>query len=156
MADLPPCGLYRTATAHPERQTQVPEGRLIYFHNHSNQDAPIVLLPAENKANRWTFSERGYLVRTESWCHTLVALKPEGIYRLTEPFQSGTTLVPAQQLVQLGYNREAEPIIFFPRYDAETNALIFPTQGLKLSQAAYDLLEPVNLRGPRNAGPQVN
>lgn len=158
MADaLPPCGLYRTATAHPERTEQVAAGKLVYFHNHSNQgDAPLVLLPKDNAANKWSFSDRGYLVQTKSWCRTLVPLKPEGIYTVGQAFQNGTTVVAQGQIVQLGYNREGEPIVFFPRYEVGQNALVFATKGMRVAAPIYDTLQGVELRGPVAATPRVN
>lgn len=153
MADaLPPCGLYRTTTAHPDRAEQVPAGRLVYFHNHSNQDLPLILLPKDNTANQWTFQDRGYLVKTVAWCASLAPLKTEGFYRLSAPFQTGGQIVPEGQIVQLGYNRDAEPVIFFPRYEGANNALVFPTKGMKVNADVYALLTPVDVRGPVTPG----
>lgn len=151
LADLPPCGLYRTATAMPDRDEQVPAGKLVYFHNHSREpDTGIVLLPEENTANKWKFTERGYLVRNASWARSLVPLLDEGFYTVAASFQKGTTAVEQGQLVQLGYNRDGVPIIFFPTYQATSNGLVFPVKGMSIGPDVYDGLRPVELRGPRN------
>jgi len=152
LADLPPCGLYRTATALPDRAEQVPAGKLVYFHDHSNEPGVgIVLMPEENTGNRWKFMERGFLVRQASWARSLVPMKPEGFYTVAGAFQKGTTTVAQGQLVQLGYNRDAQPIVFFPNFDAERNGLVFPTKGMSIGPDVYDGLRPVELRGPKRA-----
>lgn len=151
LADLPPCGLYRTATALPDRVEQVPAGKLVYFHNHSNEPGVgIVLLPQENSANKWKFTERGFLVRNAAWARSLVPLREEGFYTVAAAFQKGNTAVAQGQLVQLGYNRDAQPILFFPTYQASSNGLVFPTKGMTVGPDVYDGLRPVELRGPRN------
>lgn len=150
MADeaLPPCGLYRTTLAHPDRAQQVPASRLIYFHNHSSHDIPVVLMPQENTNNKWKFSDGGYLVRTLSWCRSLIPLRPEGIYTVGAGFPAGRGRIGTDQLVQLGYNRDGDPILFFPRYDPATNGLVFPTEGFKIDTNILAALRPVELRGP--------
>lgn len=142
MADaLPKCGLYRTSRAHPERAEQIPAGRLVYFHNHSESGSPIVLPPKSNAVNKWTFDNRGFLVRDPSWPASLVALKAEGFYRMADPLRTRDGKnIPEGQVIQLGYNGAGEPIAFFASYDAERNALVFPTKGTKLSERGYDRL----------------
>lgn len=143
------CGIYLTATALPAHSDSVGPGLLVRFHNHSDEGPPIVLLPDHNHANRWTFHQRGFLVRDAGFLETMVELKPEGLYRLREHFHPDAgRVVAANALVQLGYNREAEPILFFPTEDRERNALAFPAQGMKVPPPVYALLEPLDLRGP--------
>jgi hypothetical protein len=132
MADeklIPNCGLYRTSRALPGKEQAITAGRLIYFHNHSQKGAPLILLPANNAHNRWSFEERGYLVQDLSYCSTLTPLLPEGFYILKIPLRHGEKTVPARTLVQLGYNRAGEPIAFPAQQ--EENRIEFPSQGLR-------------------------
>jgi hypothetical protein len=127
----------------------VAAGLLVRFHNHSDQGEPIVLLPERNENNKWTYSQNGYLIHDDEYAGTMVALKAEGIYRSREHFHPASDQVVAKDaLVQLGYNRHAEPIIFFPRVLEAENALAFPTTGTKINDKIYALLEPLDLRGP--------
>ena len=48
MADLPPCGIYRTDLALGD---EVPAGRLVYFHDHGDP-GPGIYLPRDWVANR--------------------------------------------------------------------------------------------------------
>jgi hypothetical protein len=131
----------------------VPAGKLVYFHSHSQEGWPIVLLPRANQHNRWSFHERGYLVQDGGWVETMEALKPEGFYRLREHVHLGSEQVVGKDaLVQLGYDREAAPIMFFPRRHETDNALVFPERGTKLSPEIYKLLEPLDVRGPHVPG----
>lgn len=151
--DLPSCGLYRTTAALPEKERSIAAGLLVYFHNHSRDGWPIVLLPEHNELNRWSFHERGFLVRDAGWVSTLEPLKPEGFYRLTEHFHLGSEhVVNKNAVAQLGYNREAQPILFFPRPGEGENALYFPERGTKISPQIYEILEPLDLRGPHVPG----
>lgn len=144
---LPPCGLYRTREPLPGKEEWVRENLLVYFHNHSQQGPPLLLLPASNTQNRWTFHDKGYLIRTPEFVDTLVQLKPEGYYVLSEPiYLSHDEMIPEQTLVQLGYNRSADPILFLA--DFESNAIHFPTNGLKCTLEIFDLLDSVSFRVP--------
>ena len=68
-----------------------------------------------------------------------VALPPEGLYRVRQSFKcsanSNMTFQPGQ-LVQLGYNRRADSILFIPIWDE--NGLTMPDRGV--------LMEPENIR----------
>ena len=146
---LPACGLYKTGAAMPEHPDEVPAGTLVYFHNHSEQGPPIVQLPAHNQHNKWRFQTRGYLVAEQAYLDTLQGMRAEGLYRLGAHFHpSPEQVVDKHALVQLGYTRLAEPILFFPLVSEDHNGLRFPDRGIKVSQRIYDLLEPLSLRGP--------
>lgn len=139
---LPDCGLFRTNQPMPGRESTIPAGRLIYFHNHSEQGQPLILLPEKNANNRWTFAERGYLVRDPFYIVTLTPLPAEGLYVLRSHLHSGKTTIPERSLVQLGYNQAAEPILFLGRW--EGNSIEFPDKGLKPgSDAIFKELDPV-------------
>lgn len=144
---LPPCGLYRTTEPLPGKEEWVRENLLVYFHNHSQQGPPLVLLPASNSHNRWTFHDKGYLIREPEYVQSLVALKPEGLYTLSEAIHlSHEEMIPEQTLVQLGYNRGADPILFLAEF--EKSSIKFPTSGLKCTLEIFELLDEVNFRVP--------
>lgn len=141
------CGLCRTTEHH--REHPIGPGILVRFHNHSSQGPPIVLLPEENLENRWKFRSSGFLIEDDSYLDTLVALLPEGLYRLREHFHpDDERIVKENSLVQLGYNRAAEPILFFPNKKSGANAVEFPQRGMKIDQNIYELLDPLDTRGP--------
>lgn len=143
------CGLYRTTRDLPG--TGLAAGMLVYFHTHSDQGPPIVLLPESNTHNRWRFQSTGHPV-SAAYIASLEPLKPEGLYRLREHFHpDSTSVVAANALVQLGYDRQADPIIFFPKPIEGENAFVFPRQGVKIPAPVYELLEPLDPRGPQRA-----
>lgn len=149
--NLPPCGLFRTAEPLPGKEQWVREGMLVYFHNHSQQGPPLLLLPAENKKNRWVFHEKGYLIREPGFVESLVPLKDEGLYVLVEPiYLSREEFIPEQTLIQLGYNRSADPILFLGQF--EDNAIFFPDSGLKCTSEVFELLDDVQFRVPGQNG----
>lgn len=125
-------------------------GLLVYFHNHSQEGPPIVLLPENNQHNRWTFSKKGSLVVDDDPTPALQSLKAEGFYRLREHFHPDAERVVAKgALAQLGYNRAAEPILFFPSIGETDNSLVFPEKGMKVPREVYELLESLDTRGPQ-------
>lgn len=147
---IPGCGLYKTSVALSAETSTVEADRLVYFHNHSDAGVPIVLVPKANVNNRWSFSAEGILLRDSALAQTLVALKPEGLWRLREHFHPDEQrVVPKNALVQLGYNRQAEPIVFFPKAIEGENGFVFPSRGTRIPPSIYALLEPLDARGPR-------
>ena len=143
----PPCGLYKTTIPLGGKEEWVRENLLVYFHNHSQQGPPLVLLPASNTNNRWTFHDKGYLIRDEGYVDSIVPVMPEGYYTLTEAiYLSHEEMIPDQTLVQLGYNRSADPILFLAEF--QPSSITFPASGLKCTLEIFDLLEPVAFRVP--------
>jgi hypothetical protein len=109
----------------------------------------MVLLPDVNTANRWSFKDKGFLVTDAAFIESLEPLKAQGLYRLREHFHpNDEQVVNTNALVQLGYNGQGDPILFFPTPIAGKNAMEFPASGMKIPQAIYDLLEPLDLVGP--------
>lgn len=129
--ELPACGLYRTSVALEGKEQWVPEGVLVMFHNHSNQGPPLVLMPRDNKDNRWVFHEKGYLVDTdnaEEFLDGLVPLPRQGYYVIARHLHVGDAgILGERTLIQIGYNREGEPIVFPARF--EGNGFRFPEKG---------------------------
>jgi len=150
---LPECGLYRTGTALPGNEEQVPAGCLVRFHNHSDQGPPLVLTPHANEDNRWQFHDRGWSVEDAAFLDALIALKPEGIYVNAEHLHvTKEEIIPTRTLVQLGYNRDGDSILFVARF--EGNTISFPSQGY--SFASPDIqraLEPAGFNVPRPREP---
>jgi hypothetical protein len=125
MATHPPCGLYRTTLALED----VPAGRLVYFHNHGNPGAGIYL-PEGWQTNRARWHPRGHTVPGPEWSESLAPLPPEGLYRVREPFfccEKKCREYATETLVQLGYNGEAQAILFVPEWNGP--ALGFPDRG---------------------------
>ncbi len=132
MADLPPCGLYRTGLA---IEGHVPAGRLVFFHNHGDP-APGVYLPRGWSANRAQWHETGHTIPSPAWAATLVPLPAEGFYRVREPFpccERRCRTYETDLLVQLGYDGDARPILFVPEWGPRGLAL--PETGTLVAEA---------------------
>jgi hypothetical protein len=124
-ANLPACGLYRTARP----VAGVPAGRLVYFHNHGNP-GPGVYLPERWQGNKAVFAERGQPLESPRDAACLEPLEPEGFYRVVEPFhccERQCRRFEPDMLVQLGYNGAARPILFLPEW--ANGALTMPERG---------------------------
>lgn len=115
------------------RESAIGGGLLVYFHNHSKQGPPLVLTAVENTHNRWTFSDRGYLVQgpgAEAFLEGLVALPREGFYAVTAPITlTDGRVLAVRSLVQVGYNRAGEPILFPAEHRG--NGFAFPDRGFR-------------------------
>ena len=110
----------------------VPAGRLVYFHNHGDP-GPGIYLPAGWKANRAEFSKAGRTLTSPSQAHTLVRLHDEGLYRVRDRFhccaRNCREFTP-DLLVQLGYDGEANAILFVPEWIPE--GLAIPDRGVRV------------------------
>jgi hypothetical protein len=155
--DAPACGLYRTGLALTGNEEQVPSGILVYFHDHSGEDGagpPMVVTPHDNEHNRWRFHERGWIVEDEAFVAALVPLAPEGLYVNTQHLHiTREEIIPERMLVQLGYNRRGDTVLFVGRL--EGNAIVFPERGYAFeSPEVQKLLEPAgfDVARPRPAG----
>ena len=130
MASHPPCGLYRTTVA----LEGVPPGRLVYFHNHGNPGAGIYL-PERWQTNRAQWHGHGHTVPGPEWSETLEPLPAEGLSRVKESFfccEKKCREYTGEMLVQLGYNAEAEAILFVPQWSG--GALGFPERGTRIEK----------------------
>ena len=127
---LPPCGIYRTRKAIGE----IPEGRLVYFHNHGDP-GPGVYLPASWNGNRAKFHTRGTTLTDPQHVHSLEPLEVEGFYRVVDAFhccEKNCRLFEQDMLVQLGYNGHAIPILFVPQI--VNGMLAVPESGTRIDQ----------------------
>jgi hypothetical protein len=145
MADLPPCGIYRTTLALDD---DVPAGRLVYFHDHGDP-GPGVYLPSGWSANRAEWDEQGHTVPSPEWAATLEPLPAEGFYRVRQPFTccaENCRTYDAELLVQLGYDADAEPLLFVPEWTAAGLAL--PDTGIHIHAARLECLAPLLVEEP--------
>ena len=125
--ELPPCGLYRTTGP----LASVPEGRLVYFHNHGDP-GPGVYLPKEWRYNRAQFHGKGQTIDDPGLVRHLQPLPPEGFYRVTDSFhccEKQCRLFEQDALLQLGYNADADPILFVP--ELVDSMFAIPAKGWK-------------------------
>jgi hypothetical protein len=141
---LPSCGLYRTTKALPGQEERVPANTLVYFHNHSDSGLPQILAPDHNIHNRWHFHGPGMGVRGLAWLDTLVRTLDEGFYTLRRELSFDGGQWPKGTLVQLGYTREADPILFIAqvRSKLSENDLWFSDRGVKITREQLSQLEP--------------
>jgi len=146
---LPTCGLYRTT----KNIGSVPAGKLVYFHNHGDP-GPGVYLPSGWQANRAQFSEHGHTLENDSQAGALEQLQAEGFYRVSQDFtccDKQCRTYQAETLVQLGYNANAEAILFVPNWTAA--GLELPERGQRISRDRTELL--VALRVSSKNAPQT-
>ena len=123
--ELPPCGLYRTT----RDISGVPEGRLVYFHNHG-KPGPGVYLPESWHRNRARFSPKGTTLPALEDAGALAPLPAEGLYVVNETFTCCEKRCVEYQpgmLVQLGYQASAQALLFVPEWRA--GEFILPERG---------------------------
>ncbi|MFO0598816.1 MAG: hypothetical protein U0228_26150 [Myxococcaceae bacterium] len=134
---LPPCGLYRTMAV----VAGIPAGRLVYFHNHGDP-GPGLYLPSGWSLNRAQWNPRGHTLPDEASATQLAPLPAEGLYVVKSAFfccEKRCREFNPRQLVQLGYDGEATPILFVPELSAR--GLGFPERGQKLDGSQLERLE---------------
>ena len=138
---LPPCGVYRTNAP----IGSIPAGRLVYFHNHGNP-GPGVYLPKAWRYNRAEFDERGQVLEDLALVEMLEPLPPEGFYRVVAPFhccEKQCRRFDEDALLQLGYNADAEPILFIP--ELVDSMLAVPAQGWKTTRTTMENLRRLHV-----------
>lgn len=139
--DLPPCGLYVTRAV----VGTIPEGRLVYFHNHGDP-GPGLYLPSSWRGNRARFEARGHLLPEPADVRHLAPLPLEGFYRVVTAFHccnKNCRLFEADALVQLGYDGSGRAILFTPEWiDGQ---LAIPEQGTRVDEERLDLLRPLKV-----------
>jgi len=144
---LPPCGLYRTSKPLAGHEEQFPAGLLVYFHNHSDSGLPQVLAPDHNVLNRWHFHGPGVEFRGLSWADSLVKVPVEGFYVLKRELAFDGGSWPKGALVQLGYTRNADPILFIAqlRGKLDENDLWFSDRGVGVPREQMSILDQVTV-----------
>lgn len=146
MANMPEeTGLYRTVLPMTDRPAEVPARALVRFVAASD-GGPKVHLTNRAANNRWTFVERGHAVTDEAWAATLVPLRDEGFYHLTQDLWiGGGQKMPKGLLVQLGYTKEGQAAAF-PGKAVEPNKIEFQRQGALISDLQADSLKAADLK----------
>lgn len=138
---LPPCGLYRTT----QPVAGLPAGRLVYFHNHGDPGAGLYL-PERWHLNRASWESRGHTLPDDAAAQHLAPLPPEGLYMVKDTFfccEKQCMKYEANQLVQLGYDGEATPLIFVPEFTSK--GLGFPERGNRLDGDLLGRLTPLRV-----------
>jgi hypothetical protein len=127
----------------------------VYFHNHSDSGLPVVIAPEHNVLNRWHFHGSGIPFRGLAWADSLVKLPAEGFYMLRKALSFDGGEWPKSALVQLGYTRTADPILFIGQVRAQLaeNDLWFSDRGVGIKRDQLALLEPLQVFAePAEAG----
>lgn len=133
-------GIYKTTKFLPGNEATVAPNMLILIRTDGEFAPASVLLPVQNIHNQWRFQMPGVKVPTVSygWGESLVKLPHEGFYRLTREFKFGDTgrWLP-NAIVQLGYTRAGEPILFIAQRRAPlvANDLFFSDKGVKVEMS---------------------
>lgn len=133
-------GIYKTTKFLPEHEATVAPNMLILIRTDAEFAPASVLLPVQNIHNQWRFQMPGVKVPKVSygWESSLIKLPHEGFYRLTREFKFGDTgrWLP-NAIVQLGYTRAAEPILFIAqrRNPLVANDLFFSDKGVKVEMS---------------------
>ena len=144
---LPNCGLFKTTKPLPEHEEAIPANVLVYFHNHSDSGLPVVIAPDHNIMNRWHFHGPGQTFRGLSWADSLVRMPAEGFYMLRKDLTFDGGSWPKGTLVQLGYTRNADPILFIAqqRGELQENDLFFSDRGVGVRPDVLANLEPLKV-----------
>jgi hypothetical protein len=144
---LPECGLYRTTKPLPGNENECPAGLLVYFHNHSDSGLPEVIVPDHNIHNRWHFHGPGIQFRAPSWAESLTKMPNQGFYSLRKELAFDGGSWPKGALVQLGYTRIGEPILFIAQQRGQMaeNDLFFAESGVKVGNDKLAQLEPLTV-----------
>lgn len=143
MSDLPPCGLYRTT----RELAGVPSGRLVYFHDHG-EPGPGIYLPEGWLQNRARFSGRGHTLTPEQAQEGLAPVEAEGFYCVSEAFyccDKNCRKFEPGELLQLGYDGAALPILFVPQWSEKGFTL--PENGTRVDSARLSKLAPMKVPG---------
>ncbi len=151
VSELPPCGIYKTRKA----IKGVEAGRLVYFHNHGDP-GPGVYLPEGWSHNRARFSANGTTVPDDFDPKALQALKPEGLYRVTSTFyccEKKCTKFEPDTLVQLGYNGNAQALVFLPEIGGR--GMHLPERGSIVDEAQLRNLAALRVAQSSDKTPEI-
>ena len=142
-------GIFKTSQYLPGNEAQVGPDQLVLVRTDKEFAPASVLLPVNNVHNQWRFQMPGIKIPATSlsWGESLIKLPHEGFYRLRNEFtfgEKGKWIENA--IVQLGYTRKAEPILFIAQRRAPltNNELWFSDRGVKIELEQVDeMLEPL-------------
>ena len=111
--------------------------------------------PSTTSSTAGTSTAPGIPFRGLSWADSLVKLPAEGFYMLRKALSFDGGEWPKASLVQLGYTRTADPILFIGQVRAQLaeNDLWFSDRGVGVTRDQLALLEAAaDLRGARGRG----
>ena len=149
-------GLYRTTEAYPLNPETFPRGILVYVGERDGQT--FVVVPHNNRHTRWFWQEPVTPLTDAIWAGTLMRLPQEGYYSLPESltFEGGGRWLE-NAIVQLGYNRAGEGIVFVAEMHekADVNALLFSDRGQKISDDILNRLRWAPVLPVRGEDPQA-
>ena len=93
--------------------------------------------------NRWHFHGAGIPFRGLSWADSLAKLPAEGFYMLRKALDFDGGSWPKGALVQLGYTKTGDPILFIAQLRAplEENDLFFTDRGVGITREQLAILE---------------
>jgi len=114
---------------------EVAAGRLVYFHNHGDPGAGVYF-PERWTANRAHFSPKGTTLPRVFDVQSLLALPPEGFYRVTRAFHccaKQCVHFTPDAFLQLGYNGAGKPLLFVP--ELASGAITVPERGTPIDDA---------------------
>ena len=136
-------GLYRSTEALDESEGRVVGPKLVWL---CIEDGQVeVRLPEHHIHNQWRFPPPGIVLQDQEWLKTLTKLPREGFYALKKKLVFDGGFWPKGALVQLGYTREAEAVLFIAqrRSQRDENDLFFSEQGVPLPLEQLSDLEPL-------------
>ena len=99
-------------------------------------------MPETWKNNRAQFSKRGFTSEDLAQVGSLEAIPAEGLYRVTDDFYccaKECVHIHRGQMVQLGYNGSAIPILFVPFWNE--SELSFPKEGIRIDASNFQFLQ---------------
>ncbi len=152
VSELPPCGIYRTRKA----IKSIEVGRLVYFHNHGDP-GPGVYLPESWSHNRARFSANGTTVPDDFDPKSLLSLKAEGLYRVSAMFYccaKKCTKFEPDTLVQLGYNGNAQALVFLP--EISPRGMHLPERGSVVDDAELKNLSALKVVQSKDQQPEIS
>lgn len=136
-------GIYKTTKFLPGYESTIAPNLLVLIRTDGEFAPASVLSPVSNRFNQWQFQMPGVKIPSNSlnWGSTLIKVPQEGFYRLLKEKTfdgGGKWLVNA--IVQLGYTRGAEPILFIAqrRNPLTSNDLYFSDKGVKMELAELE------------------
>ncbi len=121
------------------------EGRLVYFHNHGDP-GPGIYLPKEWRYNRAQFAEKGQTIDDSELVRFLQPLPAEGFYRVLDSFhccEQECRIFEEDSLLQLGYNADADPILFVP--ELVDSMFAIPEKGWKTTLETLENVRPLRI-----------
>lgn len=130
-------GIYKTTKFLPGHESEVAPNQLVLIRTDGEFAPASVLVPVANRFNQWQFQMPGIKIPSNSlnWGSTLIKLPHEGFYRLLKErtFEGGGKWL-VNAIVQLGYTKGADPILFIAqrRSPLTANDLFFSDKGVKV------------------------